>query len=47
MRTAEHNARVAPVTRGFNYNKLQAVACMLASAATSIGLTWYAITRLF
>lgn len=47
MRSAEGNATVATAENRFNTNKLQAAACMLASAAVSIGLTWFAITRLF
>lgn len=48
--TKEHavdHAVATPAAPGFNYSKLQAAACMLASAAVSIGLTWYAVTRFF
>lgn len=32
---------------GFNYNKLQAVACITCSAAVSIGFIYWAIRALF
>lgn len=31
----------------FNYNKLQAAACIISSAAVSIGLIYWAIHSLF
>lgn len=40
----------APATkeaRTFNFNKLQAVACMMASAAVSIGLIVWAVKTYF
>lgn len=47
MRPTERASTITEATAGFNYNKLQAAACMLASAAVSIGLTWFAVSRLF
>lgn len=35
------------VARTFNFNKLQAVACMMASATVSVGLIIWAMKTLF
>gem|GEM_PF-2045642 len=40
---ARQNAAVCESKAHFNYNKLQAVACMTCSAAVSIGLIYSAI----
>jgi hypothetical protein len=44
----EKTVRTAAVrTARFNYNKLQAVACIASSAAVSIGLIYWATKMLF
>jgi hypothetical protein len=50
MRATDQKIRhlvVEEVAIAFNVNRLQAVACMLASAAVTSGLLWVAIQRLF
>jgi len=42
----EKTARTAVHVARFNYNKLQAVACITSSAAVSIGLIYWAIRSL-
>ncbi|HEY8609299.1 MAG TPA: hypothetical protein VIM12_19450 [Noviherbaspirillum sp.] len=46
MRPTEHTTQVPTAAVHFNFAKLQATACILASAAVSIGLTYFALTRL-
>lgn len=43
MKNARRDAAVVNAPASFNYNKLQAVACMASSAAVSIGLMYLAI----
>lgn len=43
MNTARNSTAASTGKAGFNYNKLQAVACMASSAAVSIGLMYLAI----
>ncbi len=43
MKNARQDAAVIQAKTQFNYNKLQAVACMTSSAALSIGLLYLAI----
>ncbi|HVL77595.1 MAG TPA: hypothetical protein VM406_16395 [Noviherbaspirillum sp.] len=35
------------ISRGFNFNKLQAALCIASSSAVSLGLIYLAVTRLF
>ena len=42
----EKTARTAVRVSRFNYNKLQAVACIASSAAISIGLIYWAMRTL-
>jgi hypothetical protein len=46
MKHAKSEATVLGSKTGFNYYKLQAVACMMCSAAVSIGLIYYLIRAL-
>lgn len=46
MRPTEQDAGAVHASSGFNYNKLQAAACIVASAAVSITLTWLAVSSL-
>jgi hypothetical protein len=43
MKTVIQDALVAQPKGQFNYNKLQALVCILSSAAVSIGLIYMAI----
>jgi hypothetical protein len=43
MKNARQDAAVIQAKTQFNYNKLQAAACMTSSAAVSIGLLYLAI----
>ncbi|MGH8807355.1 MAG: hypothetical protein ACREX0_05705 [Noviherbaspirillum sp.] len=43
MNKARSEATVLESKAGFNYDKLQAVACMASSAAVSIGLIYWMI----
>jgi hypothetical protein len=42
-----HPTETGAPSRSFNYNKLQAVACIASSAAVSITLIYWAIQSLF
>ncbi|HJV88224.1 MAG TPA: hypothetical protein VJ698_22330 [Noviherbaspirillum sp.] len=46
MDQARQEVVIARSNTGFNVNKLQAVACMLSSAAVSIALIYWAIRSL-
>lgn len=41
------DAAMISAKSGFNYNKLQAAACITCSAAVSIGAIYWAITAFF
>lgn len=43
MKNARQDAAVCESRTHFNYNKLQAVACIASSAAVSIALIYWAI----
>lgn len=43
MANVRQNPAVLESKAGFNFNKLQAVACIMSSAAVSIGLIYWAI----
>ena len=43
MKAVRQDAVVADSKGQFNYNKLQAVACIMSSAAVSIGMIYLAI----
>jgi hypothetical protein len=47
MKNARQNATACEAKAHFNYNKLQAVACMTTSAAVSIALIYWAVKSLF
>ena len=47
MKNARQHAATCDSKTHFNYNKLQAVACMASSAAVSIALIYTAIKFIF
>lgn len=47
MKNVAHNPIEAASTRSFNYNKLQAAACIAGSAAVSIGGIYWLVQQFF
>lgn len=47
MDKLRQDAVIIPAKSGFNYNKLQATACITCSVAVSIAAIYWAITTFF